>query len=102
MKGYCCSIIACSKNQSEILKNIASRLIQFFQKELEHNDFKQVLLIADGDFSSHPTVITTNVIQGRGGIRRNLKGQSSIGGLAVCDPIGVFATGVTFTGIGGN
>ena len=73
----------------------------FFQKELEHNDFKQVLLIADCDFSSHPTVISTNIIQGRGGIRRNLKGQSSIGGLAVCDPIGVFATGVSSTGTGG-
>ena len=101
MKGYFCSIIACSKNQSEKLKNIALRLIHVLQKELEYNDFKQVLLIADCDFSSHPTVISTNVIQGRGGIRRNLKGQSSVGGLAVCDPIGVFATGVTSAGTGG-
>ena len=74
----------------------------FFQKELEHNDFKQVLLIADGDFSSHSTVITTNVIQGGGGIQRKLKGQSSVGGLAVRDPIGVFATGITSTGNGGK
>ncbi len=73
----------------------------FFQKELEHNDFKQVLLIADCDFSSHSTVITTNVIQGGGGIQRNLKGQSPIFGLAVRDPIGVFAIGVTSTGISG-
>ena len=73
----------------------------FFQKELEHNDFKQVLLITDCDFSSHSTVITTNVIQRRGGIRRNLKGQSTVGRFAVRDPIGVFATGVTSTGIAG-
>jgi len=34
MKGYFCSIIACSKNQSEKLKKIASRLIQFFSKRI--------------------------------------------------------------------
>ena len=89
MKGYFCSIIDCSKNHDEKLENIDLRLIKVF-------------LIADGDFSSHPTVISTNIIQGRRGIRRNLKGQSSIFGLAVRDPIGVFATGVTSNGSGGK
>ena len=84
----------------QLTASIKKRL--FFQKELEANDFKQVLLIADCDFSTHPTVISTNVIQSRGDIQRNLKGQSSVGGLATRDPIGVFATGVSFTGIGGK
>ena len=52
MKGYFCSIIACSKNQSEKLKNIALRLMHVLPKELEYNNFKQVLLIADYDISS--------------------------------------------------
>ena len=76
--------------------------IHILQKELEYNDFKQVLLIADCNISSHPTVITTNVIQRRGGIRRNLKGQSSVGRLAVRYPTGVFAAGVSSTGNGGK
>jgi len=34
MKGYFCSIIACSKNQSEKLKNTALRLIHVFSERI--------------------------------------------------------------------
>ena len=101
MKGYFYSTIDCSKNHDEKLKNIALRLIQVYSERIGAKRFQAGLLIADCDFSSHPTVITTNVIQGRGGIRRNLKGQSSVCRLAVRDPTGVFANGVSSTGTGG-